>query len=137
MKSEDILLETGNQAAGIELRPFTFGTLQLCRKLGLDIFTGEREASEGEDGGFDADSLGQIQTFIWLQSQPIKDVLRAVKNKTWEDAVLEFAFCLEIADMEEIMSSINEIGDVATTAVDVVEKPETDSAKSEGASPPN
>ncbi len=137
MESEDILLETGNKAAGIELRPFTFGTLQLCRKLGLDIFTGEREASEGDDGDFDADSLNQIQTFIWLQSQPIKHVLRAVKNNTWEDEVLEFSFGLELSDMNDIMSSINEIGDVATTAVDVVEKPEREGTQSEGTPPPN
>lgn len=137
MESEDILLETGNSAAGIELRPFTFGTLQLCRKLGLDIFTGEREASETEDGDFDDDSLIQIQTFIWMQSQPLKQVLKAVKNGSWEDEVLEFAFGLELADMNDIMSSINEIGDVATTAVDVVEKPEKEGAQSEGTPPPN
>jgi len=137
MESEDILLETGNSAAGIELRPFTFGTLQLCRKLGLDIFTGEREASETEDGDFDDDSLIQIQTFIWMQSQPLKQVLRAVKNGSWEDEVLEFAFGLELADMNEIMASINEIGDVATTAVDVVEKPEREGEKGEGTPPPN
>ncbi len=137
MESEDILLETGNSAAGIELRPFTFGTLQLCRKLGLDIFTGEREASETEDGDFDDDSLTQIQTFIWMQSQPLKQVLRAVKNGSWEDEVLEFAFGLELADMNEIMASINEIGDVATTAVDVVEKPEREGEKGEGTPPPN
>ena len=137
MESEDILLETGNKTAGIELRPFTFGTLQLCRKLGLDIFTGEREASETDDGDFDADSLNQIQTFIWMQSQPVKHVLRAVKSGTWEDDVLEFSFGLELADMNDIMSSINEIGDVASTAVDVVEKPEREGDKGEGTPPPN
>lgn len=137
MDSEDILLETGNKACGLELRPFTFGTLQLCRKLGLDIFTGEREVTEDEGGDVDGDSLSQIQTFIWLQSQPVKDVLRAVKNGTWEDEVLEFAFGLELSDMNEIMASINEIGDVASTAVDVVEKPEPESTGSEGTPPPN
>ncbi len=137
MDSEDILLETGNKACGLELRPFTFGTLQLCRKLGLDIFTGEREATESEDGEFDGDSLNQIQTFIWLQSQPVKHVLRCVKDGTWEDEVLEFAFGLELSDMNDIMTSINEIGDVASTAVDVVEKPEPEGSSSEGTPPPN
>ena len=94
-------------------------------------------SKEGDDGDFDADSLNQIQTFIWLQSQPVKHVLRAVKNKTWEDEVLEFSFGLELSDMNDIMSSINEIGDVATTAVDVVEKPEREGAQSEGTPPPN
>jgi len=137
MDSEDILLEAGSKTCGLELRPFTFGTLQLCRKLGLDIFTGEREATEGEDGDFDGDSIQQIQTFIWIQSQPIKDVLRAVKDGTWEDEVMEFSFGLELSDMNDIMTSINEIGDVASTAVDVVEKPQPETSSSESPPPPN
>ena len=138
MESEDILLEGSNKVCGLELRPFTFGTLQLCRKLGLDIFTGERDVEENEEGDVDGESLRQIQAFIWLQSQPIKKVLASVKAGEWEDDVLEFSFGLELSKINEIMEAINSIGDVAATAVDVVEKPEPEGANAgEGTPPPN
>lgn len=116
---KDMVLANGEK---ITLRPFTFGSLTLAHKLGLTIFTGEGEEPD-PDSDVDDEMLGQLQTFIWMQSQPIDDVLHHVRYGDWEDAVLEFSFNLPLHEAQTLFSEIQRISDLAgEAAVDVLPK---------------
>lgn len=106
--------------AGHELRPFTFGSFTLCRKLKLSLFTKEGAADELDD----AETMRQLAAFFWLQSQPVKTVLDAVRSNRAEDAIEEFQFDIPIHDLPAIMRRINQLTTRASVAaVEIAEKP--------------
>ena len=115
----------------VTIRPFTFGSFGLCKKLGLTMFSGDGEV--GEDGVPRTDNsaaVEQLGTFFWMQSQPVNEVLAAVRGGTWEDAALEFEMKLPISAMEELMSEIERTsGMVREAAVDVLPKDDDGSEK--------
>lgn len=115
----------------ITIRPFTFGSFGLCKKLGLTMFSGGAETEEDGESRYDESAtIDQLGTFFWMQSQPVADVLAAVRKGTWEDAALEFAMKLPMESMEELMAEINRIsGVVREAAVDVLPKDDDDSDK--------
>lgn len=103
----------------ITLRPFTVGTLSLCRQLKLSMFTGE-----GSDSGLDQQR--QIMAFAWAQSAPLAQVLQAVRSGKWVEAVEEFEFGIIPAQITELVEEINRISTaIKAAAVDVEEKPNT------------
>lgn len=72
--------------AGLKLRPFSLGTLNLCRRLGLSLFTGAQDAEV-----CDEEKQRQIVAFLFLQSRPMDEVLRAVRSTNFDDEhLLEF-----------------------------------------------
>ena len=133
-----------NSGKSITIRPFTFGSFGLCKKLGLTMFGGGDEdefdadgnvIGKGEDDLTD-DVMDQLQAFFWMQSQPIHDVLGAVRDGSWKDKVEEFVFDLPIHAMKELMSEMNRISAMATeAAVDVA--PKMDSGESDKGAPGN
>ena len=59
-----------SSAGGITLRPFSAGTLTLCRALGLTMITG---ATKEQIEAMSADEKQrQLTTFLFIQSQPVE-----------------------------------------------------------------
>lgn len=119
-KENEASFSEGSKEFGkITLRPFTVGTLSLCRQLKLSMFTGE-----GDDSGLDQQR--QIMAFAWAQSAPLAQVLQAVRSGKWVEAVEEFEFGIIPAQITELVEEINRISTaIKAAAVDVEEKPNT------------
>ena len=102
------------------LRPFSLGTLNLCRQLKLTLFT----EPKGETELSDEARQFQLTVFAWMQSAPLKDVLAAVRAGTWKDAVAEFEFSLSVDTLPTLIAEISRIATLAAAAaVEVVPKP--------------
>lgn len=119
----EIELEDGGT---LIVRPFTFGSLALAKKMNLTLFTGEgdeetEEGTEEPDAELTDDMMFQLAAFFWMQSQPVAEVLGAVRKDEWQDRVEEFAFLLPIHEMGNLMSEVNRISNMAAdAAVDVI-----------------
>lgn len=121
---------TPTAAAGLRLRPFSLGTLNLCRQLGLTLFTD----AQAEEKISDEERQRQIAAFAWLQSAPLKEVLHAVRAGTWQNAVNEFEFSLSVDTIPALVAEIGRIATLAAAAaVEVVPKP--GASQDEGAPP--
>lgn len=115
--SEDTAM---SQVGGNRLRPFSLGTLNLCRQLKLTLFTD----AQADETLSDEVRQRQIAVFAWMQSAPLKEVLRAVRAGTWEDAVTEFEFNLSVDTIPTLVAEIGRIATLAAAAaVEVVPKP--------------
>lgn len=107
-------------AAGCRLRPFSLGTLNLCRQLNLTLFT-DPQADETLS---EAERQRQIAAFAWIQSASLKEVLAAVRTGIWEEAVTEFEFNLSVDTIPSLVAEISRIATLAAAAaVEVVPKP--------------
>jgi hypothetical protein len=107
-------------AAACRLRPFSLGTLNLCRQLKLSLFTDP----QAEEKISDEERQRQIAAFAWMQSAPLKEVLAAVRAGTWKDAVTEFEFNLSVETIPALIAEISRIATLAAAAaVEVVPKP--------------
>lgn len=109
---------------GHELRPFTFGSFTLCRKLRLTLFTKEGAADEMTE----EETMRQLAAFFWLQSQPVDAVLSAVRLGDADARIDEFEFNIPIHDLPKIMRRIDELTKRASAAaVELAEKPGSNS----------
>jgi len=138
MKREDQLeaafLEAGLNVPGLTMRPFSLGTLNLCKKLKLSLFVEDKSAEKVE---LDEDAtLDQLIAFAWLQSQPLPEVLAAVRGNKWREAVELFAFTLSADTITALGAEIQRISAQSNAAaVEVIAKPaEKDGEKD---APPN
>jgi hypothetical protein len=119
---ESVFTQAPPEIAGLKLRPFSLGSLSICRRLKLTMLT----------GGADPESLTeeekqqQIVAFLYVQSQPIPEVLRAIQSSRFFDETI-LAFSLELP-MEAFPQAIREIQRVIDTAsaafVEVQAKPD-------------
>lgn len=93
----------------VRLRPFTAGSLLICKKIGNRLITG----GESEDAEFD------ILSFIYIHAAPIQQVRvnSYSKEKFW-GAVLEWADKLKITDLEEAGKMIESI--IASSGLAIV-----------------
>ncbi len=108
------------QVGTTRLRPFSLGTLNLCRQLQLTLFTD----AQADEKLSDDERQRQIAAFAWMQSAPLKDVLAAVRAGTWQDAVSEFEFSLSVDTIPTLVAEIGRIATLAAAAaVEVVPKP--------------
>jgi hypothetical protein len=84
----------------VKLRPFTAGSLLICKKVGNKLITG----GESDSPEFD------ILSFIYIHSAPIAQVRvnSYSKEKFW-GSVLEWADKLKVTDLEEAGKMIEEI----------------------------
>ena len=64
------------KVGSLRLRPFSLGTLNVCRQLGLTLFL------DGEADLDDAEKQRQIVAFAWAQSAPLPEVLGALREGT-------------------------------------------------------
>jgi len=108
MNDEEVLSQTRADAfvpketsiRDVKLRPFTAGSLLICKKVGNKLITG----GESENPEFD------ILSFIYIHSAPIVQVRvnSYSKEKFW-GSVLEWADKLKVTDLEEAGKMIEEI----------------------------
>ena len=106
---------------GLKLRPFSLGSMQICRKIKLTMLTGDANPEDLSD----EEQQKQIVAFIFIQSAPIPEVLRAINQPNfWDDVLLPFSMGLHLsaipAAVEEIKRIINEAN---ASYVEVQSKP--------------
>lgn len=127
----DSMLEDGATIGAIRLRPFTFGSMQAARKLGLATFLGSEEEVSDER------AERELVAFGWLQSAPLKEeVLPALRDGTAWDKIDEFAFSLGLEEMEQLGKEVESLGQrVAASAIEIEPKhPDADSGSPPGKS---
>jgi hypothetical protein len=112
------LLETEFTVGAIRLRPFSIGTKEAARKMGLSFITG------GAEGLSEPEIERQMIAFVWLQSAPLPAVLKSLRQGDWQDRVDEFQFELSLDATPQIIAEINRIAkSVEAVAVEVQPRP--------------
>lgn len=114
---EEAFLEDTIQIKDLKLRPFSIGTLNLCRRLKLTLFTGDAKDADLSDD----DKLNQLATFAWMQSAPIPEVLKHTREGTHAAQVDEFAFGLSMESLSELTQQIARLAKQSAAAVVKVE----------------
>ena len=104
--------------AKYKVRSFSYGSLQIAYLLNLTLFTGAKQEDLTEQ-----EIQRQISSFVWMQSAPQDEVIRAVTNGTAGTEILKFALNIDMKDLPELLAEINGIGDqVAANEVRVESK---------------
>ena len=128
------------EAGALKLRPFSAGTLTLCRTLGLTMITGaapEELAAIGAD-----EKQRQLTTFLFIQSQPLDVVKKAVQLARRDREVFEneyllpFELELPVTAMFAAMRQIEE-SLVAIEAAQIEVLPRPKGSGKEPTPPPN
>ena len=134
------LIEPAPVAGGLKLRPFSAGTLTLCRALGLTMITG---ASKEQLEAMSADDKQrQLTTFLFIQSQPLEVVKKAAKlaredRPEFEDEyLLPFELELPVTAMFEAMTQL-EANLTAIEAAQIEVLPRPAAGRQETQPPPN
>ncbi len=135
----DAFVEPAPTAGGVTLRPFSAGTLTLCRILGLSMITG---TSKEELEALSADEKQrQLTTFLFIQSQPLDVVKKAVKaareNRAAfeEEYLLPFELELPVTAMVETMQQLEQsLSSIEAAQVEVLPRP--GGGKNDSKSPP-
>ena len=133
--NEEAFLEPQLKHIGdFKLRPFTLGSVTLCKKLGLSQFTGEKS----EEPLDQVEQLRQVAGFLFIHCEPVEKVLRSVRDKqTLEDELLRYQLQIPLAIVPQVMEEIQRVGDMtAAASVEIVDKP-SDSNTSQPAPPGN
>ena len=135
----DTFIAPAPEAGGITLRPFSAGTLTLCRALGLTmVMGGDKEQIETLSH---EDKQRQLTTFLFIQSQPLDVVKKAVKlaredRQAFEDEyLLPFEMELPVTAMFTAMAQLeNNLTAVEAAQIEVLSRP---GGKKEATPPPN
>ena len=136
----DTFIAPAPEAGGITLRPFSAGTLTLCRALGLTMVVGgDKEQIEALSAD---DKQRQLTTFLFIQSQPLDVVKKAVKlaredRQAFEDEyLLPFELELPVTAMFTAMAQLeNNLTAIEAAQIEVVTRPS--GSKKEATPPPN
>jgi hypothetical protein len=131
--TEEAFLEPQIKEIGdFKLRPFTLGSVTLCKKLGLSQFTGEKTDAPMDQ----VEQLRQVSGFLFIHCEPVERVLRAVRDQSkLEEELLRYQLQIPLSIVPEVMDEIQRVGDMtAAASVEIVEKPARAGANQE--SPP-
>ena len=136
----DTFVAPDPSAGGITLRPFSAGTLTLCRALGLTMITG---ATKEQIEAMSADEKQrQLTTFLFIQSQPLDVVKKAVKTAREnraafeEEYLLPFELELPVTAMFEAMQQLEQsLVSIEAAQIEVLPRP--GGGKKEATPPPN
>ena len=110
--------DDGTKVGTLRLRPFSLGTLNVCRQLGLTLFL------DGQVELDDAEKQRQIVAFAWAQSAPLSEVLETLRTGTASEAIAGFEFAMDVGDLPELIREIRRISELAAAAaVEVTPKP--------------
>ena len=110
--------EADTKVGSLRLRPFSLGTLNVCRQLGLTLFL------DGEADLDDAEKQRQIVAFAWAQAAPLSEVLAALRTNTAGEKIAEFEFGMDVGDLPALISEIRRVSELAAAAaVEVAPKP--------------
>lgn len=91
-KQLDVFIEPAPQAGTLRLRPFSAGTLTLCRKLKLTMILG---SAEDKAALSDEEKQRQLTTFLFIQVAPIETVKKAAKLARESIAAFEEEYLLD------------------------------------------
>ena len=110
------------EIAGLRLRPFSLGSLSICRRVKLTMLTGEADPQTLSDD----EKQQQIVAFLFIQSQPVPDVLRAIQSPDFlGEHVLPFSLGLPMEAFPQAIREIQRVIDAASAAfVEVLPKPD-------------
>jgi len=116
-KQLDVFIDPPPEAGALKMRPFSAGTLTLCRKLGLTMILGNADDKAALS---DEEKQRQITAFLFIQSAPIETVKKAAKlaredRAAFEDQILlDFELNLPVGAMakavEQLAAGIEGIG---------------------------
>ena len=128
------------ETGGITLRQFSAGTLTICRALGLSMVVGgDKEQVEALSAD---DKQRQITTFLFIQSQPLDVVKKAVKlarenRQAFEDEyLLPFEPELPVTAMVTAMQQLEQnLTAIEAAQIEVITRPS--GSKKESTPPPN
>lgn len=124
------LLEGPKTIGGLKLRPFTFGTLDACERLGLTLFTSQSNQSLST-----SEVMRQMVAFAWVQTQPPEAVVEAFMDGLAERQIELFKHTLELSAIDALVTEVSRIGEaVKAVSVEVASKP---SKGSQETPPPN
>jgi hypothetical protein len=123
-KQIDVFIDPAPEAGSLKLRPFSAGTLTLCRKLGLTMILG---SADDKAALSDEEKQRQITAFLFIQSAPIETVKKAVKlarqnMEAFENEyLLDFELNLPVGAMaqavEQLAAGIDQVGAAQFEAV--------------------
>ena len=136
----DTFIAPAPEASGMVLRPFSAGTLTLCRVLGLTMVVGgDKDEIEALSA---AEKQRQLATFLFIQSQPLDLVKKAVKlarenRQAFEDEyLLPFELELPMTAMFEAMQQLERnLSAIEAAQIEVISRP--GGGKRETPAPPN
>jgi hypothetical protein len=119
---ESAFSEASCEIAGLKLRPFSLGSLSICRRVKLTMLTGEVSPESLSDD----EKQQQIVAFLFIQSQPIPEVLRAIQSPRFlDDTILPFSLRLPMEAFPLAIREIQRVIDLASAAfVEVQPKPD-------------
>ena len=136
----DTFITPATEAGGITLRPFSAGTLTLCRALGLTMVVGgdkEQVAALSAD-----DKQRQLTMFLFIQSQPLDVVKKAAKlarenRQAFEDEyLLPFELELPVTAMFTAMQQLEQnLTAIEAAQIEAITRPS--GSKKEPTPPPN
>jgi hypothetical protein len=136
----DTFIAPAPEAGGITLRPFSAGTLTISRALGLTMVVGADK--EQLDLLSAEDKQRQLTTFLFIQSQPLDLVKKAVKlarenRQAFEDEyLLPFELELPVTAMFTAMQQLeNSLTAIEAAQIEVIARPK--GSGKEPTPPPN
>lgn len=116
--AHSMLEQESKTVAKYKVRAFSYGSLQIAYLLGLTLFTGAKQEDITEQ-----EIQRQISAFVWMQSAPQDEVIRAVTKGSADTEILKFAMNIDMRDLPELLAEVNNIGDqVAANEVRVESK---------------
>ncbi|NDC18698.1 MAG: hypothetical protein EBZ87_00300 [Microbacteriaceae bacterium] len=96
----DAFIQNESSLKDIKLRPFTAGSLLICKKTGNRLITG----GQSEDPEFD------ILSFLYIHAGPVGEVrINSFNKEKFWSGVLAWADKLKISDLEEAGKLIERI----------------------------
>ena len=120
--TEEAFLEPQlKQIGDFKLRPFTLGSVTLCKKLGLSQFTGDKSDEPMDQ----VEQLRQVAGFLFIHCEPVEKVLRAVRDSIkLEEELLLYQLQIPLSLVPDVMSEIQRVGDMtAAASVEIIDKP--------------
>ena len=127
------LTQPAVEIAGYKLRPFSVGSMDLCRQVGLSMVEGIADVPPAEINR-------QLAAFLFIHAKPLEEVLAACA-KTPEvfarDHLFAFTFEVPIDELFKVADFLErQLAHVRAATVDIAEKPPLPGAKVE-TPPPN
>lgn len=118
-KRTDAFISSESTIKGLIVRPFTAGSLLICKRVGNSLVGGEKS----EDPEFD------VLSFIYIHTAPIDEVRKNAFNKEvfWA-SVTKWADKLTLKDIEEAGSLVEKI--IANSGIGIVSPASSDSGDS-------
>jgi hypothetical protein len=99
-KRADAFISGGDSFAGMKVRPFTAGSLLICKRVGNSLVIG----GQSQDPEFD------VLSFIYIHSAPIEQVRKnSFSKELFWASVTDWADKLSVKDIEQASTLVEKI----------------------------